>query len=105
MNLPKILTSLLSAQDKFDSEAFAENFLNDAIVYDEGKTYKGKKEIKQWNEMTNAKYNTKYEPLEIHTEGEKITLVARISGTFPGSPAIINYNFEIKNDKISMLSI
>jgi hypothetical protein len=74
MQLPKIIADLLAAQDKFDSKAFAENFSDDAVVHDERQTYRGKKEIHQWNELTNAKYKTKYGPLEISTEGEKISM-------------------------------
>jgi len=105
MNLPQIIADLIAAQDKYDSRAFSETFSDDAIVYDEGKTYRGKNEIKQWNEMTNAKYKTKYEPLEVTTDGDKVTMTARISGTFDGSPATIKYYLEIKNGKISLLQI
>jgi hypothetical protein len=105
MKLPKLIADLIAAQDKYDSKAFAENFSDNATVHDEGKSYHGKTEIRQWNEMTNAKYKTKYEPLEVTTEGDKITLTAKISGTFPGSPAIIKYHFETKNNKIKSLHI
>ena len=105
MKLPEIIASLLAAQDKFDSKAFAENFSEDAIVHDEGKTYRGKTEIRKWNESTNKKYMTKYKPLGIKTKENKITMKAEISGTFDGSPAIINYAFEIKQGKIYSLKI
>ena len=105
MKLPSIIADLLTAQEKYDSNAFSECFSDDAVVFDEGKTYRGKKEVRQWNEMTNTKYKTKYEPLEVTTKGDKITLKAKISGTFPGSPAIIKYHFETKNDKITSLHI
>ena len=105
MKLPKVIADLIAAQDKYDRKAFADFFSNDAVVHDEGKTYHGKAEIRQWNEMTNAKYKTKYEPVEVTTEGNKINLTAKISGTFPGSPAIIKYHFETKNDKIISLHI
>ena len=105
MKLPSIIADLLTAQEKYDSNAFSECFSDDAVVFDEGKTYRGKKEVRQWNEMTNTKYKTKYEPLEVTTKGDKITLKAKISGTFPGSPAIIKYHFETKNSKIISLQI
>src|ERR1700741_2439621 len=103
MDLPKVIADLIAAQDKYDSREFAEVFSDDAMVLDEGKTYRGKTEIRQWNEMTNAKYKTKYEPLEVTTEKNKIILTARISGTFDGSPAIIKYIFETKANKINSL--
>ncbi len=105
MNLPQVIADLIAAQDKYDSEAFSETFSADAIVHDEGKTYRGRTEIRQWNEATNAKYKTKYEPLEIKNDGDKFTLTARISGTFEGSPAIIKYHFETKEGKIRSLQI
>ena len=105
MKLPSIIADLLTAQEKYDSNAFSECFSDDAVVFDEGKTYRGKKEVRQWNEMTNTKYKTKYEPLEVTTKGDKITLKAKISGTFPGSPAIIKYHFETENSKIISLQI
>jgi len=105
MKLPAIITDLLTAQEKYDSKAFSECFSDDAVVFDEGKTYRGKKEIRQWNEMTNTKYKTKYEPLEISDTEDGIILTAKISGTFDGSPAIIKYHFETKNSKIASLRI
>ena len=105
MKLPKVIAGLIAAQDKYDSKAFTENFSDDAIVHDEGKTYHGKTEIRQWNEMTNAKYKTKYKPLEVTTEGDKITLTVKISGTFPGSPVKVTYCFIIEDGRIESLRI
>src|SRR5258708_1241463 len=105
MKLPSIIADLLTAQEKYDSNAFSECFSNDAVVFDEGKTYRGKKEVRQWNEMTNAKYKTKYEPLEISNSEDEIILTAKISGTFDGSPARIKYYFKIRQGKIISLSI
>ena len=100
-----VIADLIAAQDKYDSKAFAENFTDDAVVQDEGKTYHGKTEIRQWNEMTNAKYKTKIEPVEVTNSDDKMILTAKISGTFPGSPAMIKYHFEMKDNKITSLHI
>lgn len=100
-----VIADLIAAQDKYDSKAFAENFTDDAVVQDEGKTYHGKTEIRQWNEMTNAKYKTKIEPVEVTISDDKMILTAKISGTFPGSPAMIKYHFEMKDNKITSLHI
>jgi ketosteroid isomerase-like protein len=105
MKLPQIIADLLTAQEKYDSIAFSECFSNDAVVFDEGKTYHGRDEIRQWNEMTNAKYKTKYQPLEMSNSGDELILTAKISGTFDGSPATIKYNFKLKEEKIISLRI
>jgi ketosteroid isomerase-like protein len=105
MKLSKTVANLIAAQDKYDSKAFADNFSDDAVVYDEGKTYHGKKEIRQWNELTNEKYKTKYEPLEVSVENEKVILTVKVSGTFDGSPITLKYHFTIKDEKIQSLKI
>ena len=105
MKPPGVIADLIAAQDKYDSQAFAESFSEDATVQDEGKTYHGKTEIRKWNEMTNAKYKTKMELVEVTANGDKIILTAKISGTFPGSPAMIKYHFQIQNNKITSLHI
>jgi hypothetical protein len=74
MKLPKVIADLIAAQDKYDSQAFAENFSDDAIVHDEGKTYYGKTEIRKWNEMTNSKYKTNYEPIADFSKGGLLEL-------------------------------
>lgn len=105
MDLPIILKNLLKAQENFDSASYSECFSDDAQVFDEGKTHKGKEEIKDWNEKTNDEYKTKLEAIDIFNEDKMTVLTTKISGTFDGSPIVLKYNFEIENDKISSLKI
>ena len=103
MNLPKVITDLVKAQDNFDSIAYANCFTENAIVFDEGKTHKGKKEIKDWIEKANEEYQATMKPLE-YSETEQ-TLKAEVSGTFPGSPLVLTYRYEFKDKLIQTLEI
>ncbi|RYG12874.1 MAG: nuclear transport factor 2 family protein, partial [Chitinophagaceae bacterium] len=38
MNLPKVIADLVTAQNNFDSVAYAKNFSETAVVFDEGRT-------------------------------------------------------------------
>ncbi len=105
MNLPNVIANLLAAQNSFDNKAYADCFSENAIVYDEGKTHVGKEEIRQWNEMTNIKYRTKLESVEISTSEHKTSLTTKVSGTFSGSPILLKYHFEIVEAKINSLRI
>ncbi|MDQ0591797.1 ketosteroid isomerase-like protein [Chryseobacterium ginsenosidimutans] len=105
MDLPIILKDLLKAQENFDSLSYSECFSDDAIVFDEGKTHKGKKEIKSWNEKTNEEYKTKLEAINLFNEDQIMVLTTKVSGTFDGSPIILKYKFKIENNKISELKI
>jgi len=103
MNLPKVITDLIKAQNEFDAVAYSNLFSETAIVFDEGKTHKGKAEIKNWIEKINKEYQTKMKPLEYLENGQ--ALKAQISGTFPGSPIILTYHYEFKDGLIQSLKI
>lgn len=94
MNLPNVITDLVKAQNNFDSTAYANCFAETAVVFDEGETHKGKTEIKNWIEKANRKYQATMNPLE-YSETEQ-TLKAEVSGTFPGSPLVLTYQYAFK---------
>tara|TARA_Y100001972_G_C7666829_1_gene337424 strand:- start:5069 stop:5386 length:318 start_codon:yes stop_codon:yes gene_type:complete len=102
-NLPKAVSDLVKAQDSFDSLAYANCFTEAAVVFDEGKTHKGRAEIKNWIERANQEYGITMKPLE-YLENEQV-LKAEISGTFPGSPLVLSYRYEFENELIRSLKI
>lgn len=103
MNLPNIITKLVNAQNQSDSHAYADCFTDSAVVFDEGKTHNGKTEIQNWISNANSEYKTVMKPLD-YNEKENI-LSAEISGTFPGSPAVLKYHFELNDGLIQSLKI
>ena len=58
MNLPNIITTLVNAQNQYNSHSYAECFTDNAVVFDEGKTYNGKTEIENWISKANNEYKT-----------------------------------------------
>jgi len=103
MNLPNIITALVKAQTNFDSHAYADCFTDTAVVFDEGKTHNGKTEIQNWIAAANSEYKTVMKPLN-YNEKENI-LSAEVSGTFPGSPVVLKYHFELSDGLIQSLKI
>lgn len=103
--LPAVLAELITAQNDHNSHAFAEVFSNNALVHDEGKEYRGKAAIKAWNENTNKKYNTRLETEALQEKGEEIILTVLVSGTFEGSPIVLEYHVRHKDRKIIYLNI
>jgi len=97
-NMPETLKRLLEAQKNFDSKAYASNFSPDAIVVDEGETYKGQEQIQAWNSATSAKYQTVYKPLDYDSENNILTV--EVSGTFPGSPIILHQQYQFDQDDL-----
>lgn len=64
MNLPKVITELVKTQNNFDSAAYAQCFTETAVVFDEGKTHNGRKEIENWIDKANKEYKATMEPVD-----------------------------------------
>lgn len=105
MNLPKVIADLVKAQDEFDAETYAGCFSDTAVVFDEGRTHRGRNEIKLWIDKANREYRTVMTPIEYTQSGQTGVLKAKISGTFPGSPVTLDYHFSISNGQIDALKI
>ncbi|MBO9673362.1 MAG: nuclear transport factor 2 family protein [Sphingobacteriaceae bacterium] len=105
MNLPKVVSDLVKTQNNFDSVAYANCFSETAIVYDEGKTHKGRKEIEHWIADANERYEATMQPLSFEEKGTESILKAEASGKFSGSPIVLSYHLEIVDDLIQTLRI
>ena len=103
MNLPKVIAELVKTQNNFDSAAYAKCFTETAVVFDEGKTHNGRKEIETWIAKANKAYQATMKPLEYSETAQ--TLRTEVSGTFPGSPIIMTYYYEFEDGLIQSLKI
>ena len=105
MNLPPPLASFFHAFNAKDTDTFLAPFAPDALVTDEGHDYRGTVAIKEWFATVNAKYQPTVEATGLAEVGGQIIVTTQVSGTFPGSPIQLHYQFTLKNDKIAALSI
>ncbi len=91
--------------NKEDSTSLDRCFVTDARVHDEKQTHRGITEIKSWFIEAKKKYSYTAEPLEMEEDEATVTVRARVSGNFPGSPAVLRYVFELRDDRIQSLAI
>jgi len=105
MNLPAIVTDLIKAQNDFDSVAYANCFSETGIMFDEGKTHEGRAEIRQFIEEANKKYRSVMRPVDYTENGSSAVLSAEVSGTFDGSPLILQFHFDIADGQIRYLKV
>jgi hypothetical protein len=105
-DLASILQKYFEAQKAHDIEALVACFAADATVCDEGRDIIGADAIRAWKVETSAKYRITIEPLESRSEAGKTIVVAKVSGTFPGSPANLTYLFGLSaDDRIGSLEV
>lgn len=105
MNLPKVVLDFVNAQNNFDSEASANCFSETGIMLDEGKLYKGRIKILNLLEETNEKYQSVMKPLQYSEDGTSSVLFAEVSGNFPGSPAVLQFHFTLRDNYIEYLKV
>ena len=75
------------------------------MVYDEGKTHKGRKEIEHWIADANVRYEATMQPVSFEEKETESILKAEASGKFNGSPIVLSYHLEIVDDLIQSLKI
>ena len=105
MNLPLVIQDLVNAQNNFNSTYFADCFSETAVVFDKGKNYRGKEEIRNWIEKSSKEYQPVMKPINFEGDAKNASLKAEVSGTFPGSPLVLTYNFKFEEEYIQSLEI
>ncbi len=105
MEIPQVIERFIETQHTNDSKAFAECLIDTAIVHDEGKTHNGKEEIQQWIQHSMDSYKSELKPLDYKESDSKAVLTAEVSGTFPGSPIMLKFNFTLKDGLINSLKV
>ena len=98
--LPRTLEVYFAAQNRHDAQGMTACFAPDADVQDEGRTYVGRDAILEWKKHTITKYGISIEPLGNSGDGKALTVVARVTGNFPGSPANLTYKFDLGADDL-----
>ncbi|WP_116133128.1 nuclear transport factor 2 family protein [Tropicimonas sp. IMCC34043] len=102
MTLPPPVAAYFSARD---DAALAAAFAPDSEVRDEGETHRGIAAIRAWWLAAKAKYNHTAEPLELRETDGTAVVRARVTGDFPGSPAVLHFAFGLEGDRIRDLRI
>ena len=105
MNLPKVIADLVAAQNSFDSVAYAKCFAETAVVFDEGRTHNGRKEIEEWIADANNRYEAVIKPLSFEEKETESIFKAETTGNFPGSPIVLRYHLEIVDELIQSLKV
>jgi ketosteroid isomerase-like protein len=105
MNLASPIQAYFDADERRDGEALVQAFAPDAVVKDEGHSYAGHQAIRAWWRETKDRYQAVIEPLQVGGEDDVTTVRARVTGQFPGSPAMIRFMFRLDGHRISHLDI
>ena len=73
--------------------------------YSTKKDHIGRTAIQKWIENSNQQYQTTLKPISYKDADKGSIFTAEVSGTFPGSPAILNFNLVLQQGLIQSLKI
>src|SRR5712691_5167863 len=105
IQLPPPVDLYIQLENAGDTERLSACFAPNAIVRDEGRTYEGLAAIKAWKAETKKQYHHTVTPLEVAQQHGKTVLTATLTGTFPGSPVTVHFDFVLEAGKIIYLEI
>lgn len=105
MELPSAVNAYFEADRGGDADALGRAFSADAVVRDEGAAHEGIEAIRAWWRAAKDKYHHVAEPVGMTGTGNEVSVRARVSGRFPGSPATLDFVFTLADDGIVGLDI
>ena len=99
------IAAYIDASNGRQVEALIACFTPDAVVADEGHTYRGTSEIRTWFAKTVAAYAFTLQVRQVAAQGSETIATCEVSGTFDGSPIQLPYRFTLEDDRIAALTI
>lgn len=104
ISLPEPIAAYFAA-DRFDADAVARCFTNDAVVKDEGATHSGLAAIRRWKAEAAAKYTYTCEPFRLEREPGLTVVHSHLEGDFPGGQVDLRFIFRLERGMIAALEI
>ena len=104
--LPEIITSYLKAHQARDLDAAMQSYEPGATVTDEGRTYQGPSEIREWLSRSASEYTYTIKMTGASKLGDdRYDVTHHLEGNFPGGTVDLHFRFTLRNGKIASLVI
>jgi ketosteroid isomerase-like protein len=103
--VPAPIAQYFDGTNARDASAASLAFAADAVVHDEGRDHVGRSAIRHWLQDTIERYAMQSVIEETSEAADEIVVVAKLSGTFPGSPIRLRFLFHLVDGSIARLHI
>ena len=105
MDLPLPIQTYFDADQKHNGRQLLRLFTPDAVVQDEGQSYRGHPAITGWWQRAKKTYDHHAVPFEVTSNDGSLCVRAMVTGNFPSSPAALTYTFRLEAQRIAALEI
>jgi hypothetical protein len=92
-------------ESEHNPEALTQCFAADAVMIDDGHTFKGIHAIQAFLAEASAKYGATTVPFAVKDSDGVQVVDAKVTGNFPGSPINLSYRFSLAGDRIAALEV
>ncbi|WP_405718431.1 nuclear transport factor 2 family protein [Streptomyces sp. NBC_01537] len=104
--LPETITSYLKAHHARDTATAVTAFTGDAIVTDDGRTYRGAAEIERWLNRSAGEFTYTIELTGAQqTDATHYIATHHLEGNFPGGTVDLRYRFTLRDNLVAHLVI
>ncbi|WP_017983392.1 nuclear transport factor 2 family protein [Amycolatopsis methanolica] len=83
----------------------AAGFTPDAVVTDDGRTYRGRDEIDGWLRRAATEYQYTATLMGVSPAAGEWTVTQHLTGEFPGGEVDLSYRFRLRGERIAVLTI
>jgi ketosteroid isomerase-like protein len=104
--LPAMITDYLTAHQARDLDAAMAHYAEDAVVVDEGHTYRGQAEIRSWLARSASEYTYTITLTSAQRiDADHYVAVHHLEGNFPGGVVDLRFQFTLGDGLIAKLVI
>lgn len=105
LSLPPSVLAYFDFSNGAPTQDIAQVLTPDAVILDEGHTYQGYEAIQAWQRDARQKFDYTVTPVSASRDENRLKVVAKVVGNFPGSPVQLNHSFSLVDEKIQSLEI
>ncbi|MFJ6088003.1 nuclear transport factor 2 family protein [Streptomyces sp. NPDC092369] len=102
--LPPAVDAFFAAKNAHDADAVACTFTEGARVEDDGKTYRGRQEIRDWSDKESGNVQIVLTVTEATRQGREAVVTAQAAGKFDGSPLPFLFRFQGTDDDFDAIA-
>ncbi len=104
--LPEPVQRYLDVAAEGDTASLLGCFTSDAVVHDEGQTFRGHDEIRRWREAVTSRFTYTVTVLGCEElNPDEWVVRVRLDGNFPGGTARLRFRLTLRDGLISQLTI
>jgi ketosteroid isomerase-like protein len=105
-DLPAVVLRYQDAHDRRDADGALATFTPDALVTDDGHTYSGHAEIREWLSRASVEFTYTRTLIDVAQVDDNAWLVTNhLEGDFPGGVVDLRYRFVVSGELLSKLDI